>query len=124
MNALVVALAGAGRSGSRVDVSVDMPAMNPLAHDLAQAQLVNVEALGQTEAHIQKAVVDAFHADADGPAVLLAARLRVAGHRHAFRLIPGSLAGVRGGFLAHKGSLARELFRWMFCAGANTSSSA
>src|SRR4030088_1159595 len=86
--------------------------------------LVDVKALRQTESHIQKAVVNAFHADADGPAVLFAARLRVAGHGYAFPLVDCGLAGGSRGLFGHKGSLVLELSCWMFCAGANMSSSA
>src|ERR1700740_2640666 len=101
-----------------------MAAMNSFAHDLPHAVLVHVEALGQTESHIQEAVVHALHADADGPAILLAARLRVAGHGDALGFICGSVTEVSGRLWVHRGFVASEVSCLMFCAGANMSSSA
>ena len=79
-------------------------------------------AFGKAEANVEKTMIHAFHADTYGPAVLFAACLRIAGHGYAFGFCRGSLACMR--FLSHRGSVALELSCWIFCAGANMSSSA
>src|SRR5947209_19033967 len=101
-----------------------MAAMNFLANDLAQAQFVDVEAFRQPKTHIEEAVIDALHADANGPAILLAAGLGVAGHGQAFGLFCGSGAGLQRGFLAAHKAPPGALFCSAVCAEASISSSA
>jgi hypothetical protein len=66
--------------GIDVDVNLDVAAVNTISQGLAQALFIEVETVWKAELQIQEAVVDAFHADADGPAILFAACLGVAGH--------------------------------------------
>src|SRR2546423_11426491 len=101
-----------------------MATMNFLADELAQAQLVNVEALGQAKTHIEKTVVDAFHADANGPGILLASRLGIAGHGQAFGLFLCSGTGVQGSFLTAHDGPPGALLCSAVCAEASMSSSA
>ena len=62
-------------------VHLDVPAVNALSQDLPQAQFIQVKAFGKAELQIQEAVVDAFDADTDRPAVLFVPCLSVTGHR-------------------------------------------
>src|SRR5437660_12557993 len=101
-----------------------MAAMNAFARDLPQTQFIYIEALRQTEAHVEKPVVHTLHADANSPAILFTARLRVAGHRHTFHFVSHGLPGVSRRLWTHSGSLVLEVVRWISCARANMSSSA
>src|SRR2546423_13438041 len=101
-----------------------MATMNLLANDLAEAQFVNVEALGQAKTHIEETVVDAFHADANGPGILLASRLGIAGHGQAFGLFGGSGTGGQGSFRAAHDGPPGALLCSAVCAEASMSSSA
>src|SRR6267378_2273505 len=94
-------------------------AVNFLAHDLPQPQIVQIEAFGHAQLEVQKPVVDAFHADAHRPAILLGSRLRVSSHREAFDF----LRRYRGR-LAHMESDVPFNVPGAACAGASMSSSA
>ena len=65
-------------------MNFDVAAMNALSENLPQAQFIKVEAFRKAQLQIEKAVVDALHADADGPAILFGASLGVAGHGETF----------------------------------------
>src|SRR5271169_914186 len=93
--------------------------MKAIAEDLAQAQLVKIKSFGKAKLEIQEAMVDAFQADADGPAVLFVARLRVAGHGETF----AGFFGNRGG-LGHRVSAGAVTPAGAACGGARMSSSA
>src|SRR5229473_1491226 len=96
-----------------------MPAMNFFAHDLPQPDIVQIKSLGHAQLEVQEPVVDALHADAHRPAVLLGPCLCVAGHREAFDFLR-----LLCGLLAHKESDAAFESAGAACAGASMSSSA
>jgi len=76
----VIHLDWRSRGGVNVDVNLDVAAMNAFTQDLAQSQFIEIESFGKAKLEVQEAMVDALDADADSPAILLAASLGVAGH--------------------------------------------
>src|SRR5207245_2857642 len=76
-----VQLHGRGCSRFRIHVNFEMPAMNVFAHNLPQPQIIEIKSLRHAQFQIQKPVIHALDADAHGPPILLAARMRVTGHR-------------------------------------------
>ena len=98
---------------------LDVAAVNSFSNDLPQAQVVQIKSLRHAQLEIEEAVVDAFHADAHRPAVLLGTRLRVAGHGETFDFFRW-----HHGRLAHKESDAAFCFPGAAWAGASMSSSA
>src|SRR5271155_3393942 len=99
-----------------------MAAMDFFADDLAQAKLVDVETLWQAEFDIEKSVVDALDADANGPTVGFGSGLRVAGHGNDFGFFRGKLFGLSGSVLGHRVVPGVARFGDA-CAGASMSSS-
>ena len=106
-----------------VQIYVQVATVNFLAHDLAHTQLVDVETLGQAKPNVKEAVVDAFDANANGPAVGFAASLRVTRHGDDFGFFTLDLLGLRRSVLVHKEVPGVERFGTA-CAGASMSSSA
>jgi hypothetical protein len=76
----VIHLDRRSRGRVNVDVNFDVAAMNAFTQDLAQSQFIEIESFGKAKLEVQEAMVDALDADADSPAILLAASLGVAGH--------------------------------------------
>ena len=120
---LAIYLNRSGGAGLHVEIDVQVAAMNFLAHDLAESELVDVETFGQAKPDVEEAVVDALDADANGPAVGFAASLRVAGHGDALRLFYRGSAWFARSVLGHREVPGVERFGTA-CAGASMSSSA
>src|SRR5215472_6094999 len=116
---ILVDLNGSGRPGFGIYINLQMPAMNALADDLPQSQVVKVKALRQTQLQVEEAMVNAFHCDAHGPALLLVARLRVTGHRQTLGMLSSSCR-----FFAHEGSCGNSRLACEVCVAATMSSSA
>src|ERR1700720_1849365 len=100
-----------------------MAAVNFFAHDLAHAELVDVEAFGQAKPDVEETVVDALDADTHGPAVGFGSRLRIARHGDDFGFFCLDLFGLRGSVLGHREVPGVER-SGTACAGASMSSSA
>src|SRR5664279_2264685 len=64
-------------------MQIEMTSMNFFAYRLSQSQLVRLQRVRQTQLDFQKTVIDAFNADANGPASMFAAGHGVTGHRAA-----------------------------------------
>ena len=71
-----------GSCGPRLGVDVDfqMAAMNAVAHNLAQRQVIEIKTFRQPQLQIEKPVIHALDGDADGPAMFFMAGLGVTGH--------------------------------------------
>ena len=72
---------GCGAREFVMQSDIEMAATNALADDLADARLKRLEAFGNAQMQIEKAMIDAANGDAQAPAIFDGARLRVARHR-------------------------------------------
>ena len=93
----------AHRRGARqviVQRDIEMPAPHSLAHDLADARLDGLEALGHAQVQVEEAVIHAAHRNTQAPSILDGLRLRVPGHgAQGFRTLLTRLWGCFGGGL-------------------------
>src|SRR6266699_5100387 len=96
-----------------------MTAMNVLAHNLAQSQVIKIESFRQPQLQIEKAVVHAFDGDAHGPAMFFMACLRITRHGKALGMFR-----VGCMFFAHEEFCGDSRLVGAACAGASISSSA
>src|SRR5438094_337371 len=111
-------VAASPRSCSRLHANgyFHVSTVNLLAHDLPQPQIVKIKPFRNAQLEVQEPVVDAFDADAHGPAILLGSRLRVAGHGETFDFFC-----CRRRRLAHKEFDASFNFAAAACASMSSS---
>src|SRR5258708_22453188 len=86
-------------------MNMNVDAMNPTFHRLAQPQFVGLQRIRHAQLDVQKTVIHAFHADANRPPRVLATYHGIARHGSAFQFYGDFVSCFSSGLWGHVGLL-------------------